>query len=396
MSPFYYDAVNTITDERLSEVWLILAGGFALFVTGAACAGRRAAPRVLPQYRSLTHAQFILIGLGGLTVAVLLRLLDLQSGLFSNVAAVSVVGIAGASFLERRNPGTARFPSIVLAITAVLIGYQIGSKEAALLPGAAWLIGRLLAGGRIRYRYIALSAILLSLAFGAVQGQRSSTAYNRPIAGPAGALVAGLTEFDMATGLPQRYEGLGIVRNVFKGVLFRLKGADYFIAVSDRVPAPVPYQRGRSLWQPAVSAVPGNSLLFDIQPEYRQLSLGRFVTQTFISDSSVNNDSAQSMTYPGDFYLNFGSLGVLLGMAILGYLFRLLDNNIQLQDAMTAGFLSFVGLTLVAVDRNIAYVLVTSAIRVVVLNVILALLLSAGRKRRSSRSPTILPCTVDA
>lgn len=390
-SPFYYDTVNQLTDAGLAKVWLLLAASFVLFTFGATCVSRRLTPKLVPRHRRLSHSEFIAIAVIGLFVGILLQFSGASSGLLGNVAAISVVGIAGASYLERRESHGTRFTSLVLAIMATLLGYQSGSKETALLPAAAWVIGRIIAGGRMRLRYIALSALLVSLAFGAVQGQRSASAYGRSIQNPNDALVAGLSEFDIATGVPQHYAGLGILRNLLKGVLFRLKGADYFISISARVPVSTPFQRGQSLWQPSLSIVPGNAVLFDLKPEYRQLSLGRFVTQTFIADNASDDRSAQSMTYPGDLYLNFGSIGVLVGMTLLGALFRLIDNALQAADAMTAGVLSYVGLTLVAVDRNIAYVLVTSTLRLAILNCLLIVFL---RRRRSTRLPFVRnhPC----
>jgi hypothetical protein len=173
----------------------------------------------------------------------------------------------------------------------------------------------------------------------------------------------GLTGYDLAYGTPADYHGLGIAANAANGVLYRLKGADFYITIADKVPSLVPYQDGRSLWQPALSVLPGAKQFLDLEPQYKQLSLGRYIDQVLISENPTQDLSSQSTTVPGDLYLNFGVPGVMVGMLVLGVLYGMFDRRFVIRGPLSAGILAFAGLPLIQIDGNVAYVLVTCGLR---------------------------------
>jgi hypothetical protein len=230
-----------------------------------------------------------------------------------------------------------------------------------LMPLAAWLIGRAGAGDRVRLRYIVIAAAATTVAFGIVQGQRDAMLAGRTVSNPIAALQLGLTSYDLAYGVPADSHGTGIVGNLINGVIYRLRGADYFIALTDSVPSQVPYQDGRSLWQPALSILPGAKQFLGLEPQYRQLSLMEYADQAFFSQTL--HPVAQSVTPPGDLYLNFGTAGVLVGMLILGVLYAMFDRAFVITGPMSAAVAAFAGLPLVVLDTNIAYMLVTCGLR---------------------------------
>lgn len=237
----------------------------------------------------------------------------------------------------------------------------------------------------MRPGYLIVGAVAVVFAFTAIQGQRSSSASGRPLA-PADALIAGLTHYNLAYGVPQEYRGLGIVGNVLNGILFRMKGADYFMVITEQVPNSVPFQQGRTLWQPILSTVPGAELVVPLRPEYRQLSLGRYVNQTFISGPSRQDPSSQSMTYPGDLYLNFGAWGVLIGMIVIGGLLQLLDKYMRIDGPVSAGAFAFAGIPMLGLERNLAYTLVTTGIRIGIV-LMLYRIISLRTSRHTDESP---------
>ena len=87
---------------------------------------------------------------------------------------------------------------------------------------------------------------------------------------------------------------------------------------------------------------------------------------------------------PGDLYLNFGGIGVVIGMLAIGLLVGFVDRAFASATAFGAGVLAYVGIHLFSVESNVAYVLVTSAIR---LGVVFLLLLLVDAPRKRSRSP---------
>lgn len=383
-SVFFYESVNTASDEELKWIWLMLTLGFAGF--GAAVYSVQRRPGNAPRMSDTPYGMFLALALMGIVITLAIQIARLSSGLTSNFAVLGLFGVAGASFIEQSRTGHRRqFPwSGIAAVLLAILGYRTGFKEASLLPIAAWLIGRAYAGQRVKLRYIAIAAISMAIAFAAVQGQRA--AFERGTAvSSSEAIISGFTEIDLASGADSRFEGLGIAVNVIKGTLFRLKGADYLIVVVDRVPNPIKFQAGKTLWQPPLSILPGYSRVFDLDPDYRQLSLGRLVTTKFTSFNQPGNRSSQSLTYPGDFYLNFGWWGVTAGMVILGLILQAIDRLIVERGAMSAGLIGLIGPVLVAIDRNIAYTFVTAGLRIGILMSVYVVL-NRGRLWQGRRS----------
>jgi hypothetical protein len=229
----------------------------------------------------------------------------------------------------------------------------------------------------------------MAVAFAIIQGERDATLTGQSVPNPISALQLGLGSYDLAYGVRADYHGIGIVGNVVNGVLYRLKGADYYIAITDKVPSVVPYQDGRSLWQPALSILPGAKQFLDLEPQYKQLSLGRYTDQVFVSESPTQDLSSQSTTEPGDLYLNFGIPGVVVGMLILGALYGMFDQAFSITGPISAGVVAFAGLPLVGLDGNVAFVLVTCGLRLVICGILLSWVIISRRGMSKARPATL-------
>jgi hypothetical protein len=319
------------------------------------------------------------VGVGAVGVTATLTFLHLSSGILGNVGQVVLFAIATASYLEAKAERRS-YASLLLVMVAFTFGYLNGFKELMLLPVAAWVIGRAGAGDRVRLRHVVIVAVATAVVFAIIQGERDATLTGQSASNPISSLQLGLGNYDLAYGVPADYQGIGIVGNLVNGVLYRLKGADYYIAIADKVPSQVPYQGGRSLWQPALSIIPGAKQFLDLEPQYRQLSLGRYTDQVFVSESPTQDPSSQSTTEPGDLYLNFGIAGVVVGMLILGALYGTFDRVFKINGPVSAGIVAFAGLPLVGLDGNVAYILVTSAVRLGICAVLLTWISLSQRK----------------
>lgn len=368
-----YQAVETATDERLVAIWLMTTGAFLAFFVGVQLRRRSPRGRIVDE-STVTYGNFLSIGVLGTLLRLAMAVLGINSGILQIVSSVDLFGVAGASCIERRDRRSPAYVSLALVVVQVVLGYRTGFKEAALLPVASWLVGRIAGGQRVRAGHVVLGVVALVLTFGAVQGQRNDERFGRSES-VYQTVVSGLTRFDLAYGVPREVKGLDVASNAFGGVLYRLKGADYLIAIRDSVPSRVPFQGGRSLYQPVIATVPAYSRFVSIRPEFSQLSLGRYVTTELIADSiETGNPSSQSMTFPGDLYLNFGTVGVVVGMALVGLLFASFDRAVPVLGPVSAGIFVVAGMPLVAVDRNLAYVFFTSALGLGVVLVVIALL----------------------
>jgi hypothetical protein len=369
-SMYYFPAVNSATSSQLEWMWLLTTAALTAFLAAGILTTLHPPSLVRPSVvrSALTHGDFLIAGILGEGVTVGLYVLNASSGILGNVSSLTLFGIAGASYHEQRQSDGQRrlFGSLPLMLVTLAFGYLAGQKEAALSPVAAYVVGRAGAGGAFRPRYVIASLLVVGLAFGTIQGERDAALYGRVIRNPFTALRIGLTQYDLAHGEPKHFAGIDILFNTANGVLYRLKGADYLIAIAAKVPSEVPFQEGRSIWEPALSVVHGSQSLLTLAPQYRQLSLGRYVDQTFISDDPAADASAQSPTIPGDLYLDFGSNGVIIGMFILGGLYFGFDRRYSIDNPTGTAVFAFAGLPLLAVDGNVAYILVTAGLRLAI------------------------------
>jgi len=381
-SPFYFPSVRAASPEQLTSVWAVTTAAFLLFLIGQLYASRTVRIKRSVDNIQIGGRQFFVIGLVGVGVTATLTFFHVSSGILGNVGDVLLFAIAGKSYLEAKTDRKS-YASLLLVVIAGAFGYLNGFKGLMLMPVAAWVIGRAGAGDRVRLKHVVIVAVATGLAFAIIQGERDATLTGQSASNPISALQLGLVSYDLAYGVPADYHGIGIVGNVVNGVLYRLKGADYYIAIADKVPRQVPYQTGRSLWQPALSVLPGAKRFLDLEPQYKQLSLGRYTDQVFVSENAAQDPSSQSTTQPGDLYLNFGIAGVMVGMLLFGGLYGMFDRVFPIKGPISAGIVAFAGLPLVGLDANVAYTLVTCGLRLGICALLLSwLVLSQGRPQR--------------
>ncbi len=362
--------VRAASDDELVVVWLLALLGFICFSLGVG-AVRRASLRhaTSPSAPALRRSIYLLIAIVGLGVSWVQTLAHVRSGILGEVGSVFLLGIAGAAFLDvhdRHFSWTIR----ALVGAGVLLGIATSFKSTAVAPLIAWSLGSVLGGLRIsRLRF--LFALLVGLcAFAGVQGQRLTGGSN-PFANARSALF----DYDLRTGLPARQADAGAAfTNLLRGVANRTAGADALVVVRAKTPSMTPFQRGKTLWEPAASVLPGVRALLD--ENLNQLSLGRYFSTQFWSVDPANDPSSQAITLPGDLYLNFGTVGVAAGMLAIGLLCGGFERRFPSYTALGAGVLAYAGMPLAMVESNVAYSLVTAAMR---LAIVFGLLMLVGR-----------------
>lgn len=367
--------VRAASDDELAVVWLLSLLGFAAFTFGVLLVRRRVGSLTARSVPSLRRSTYLLIAVVGLVASWAQVLAHLQSGILLEAGNVFLLGIAGAAFLDARNRRWSwAIPMLVGA--GALLGSVTWFKTTAMTPVLAWAIGSVLGGLRLSRLRILLAVMIALGAYAGVQGERL-TRGSDPLEGARAALF----DYDLTTGNPAHQPNAGAAfTNLLAGVVNRTAGADALLVVRAKTPEFIPFQGGRTLWQPAASVVPGMRTLLD--PDMNKLSLGRYFSTQFWSVDPTQDPSAQLITMPGDLYLNFGVFGVALGMLVIGLLVGLVERRFPSGTAFGAGVLAYAAPALVVTDLNVAYALVTTGIRLgVVVAVLLLLGLDAPRRR---------------
>ena len=216
-----------------------------------------------------------------------------------------------------------------------------------------------------------------------VQGNRVAFDEGESVPIYMGAIGA-FTDYDLEAGVradPDRGLGTAVV-DTMQGMSRRFGGVTSIIVVYERVPGDVEFLGGKSIWQPAASSVPVLPSYVDL--DFKALSLGRYFTTTFIADDQEDNASSQAITMVGDLYINFGNVGVVIGMIAWGLAIGRLDKLVGPSTATRVGALVYLGHILIGLERNVAYLLVNGAIRVMVLLLVLRAVARWGRRETNS------------
>lgn len=381
--PLAHPAVQRATDSDLIWVWLVSTGGLVGLLLGAWVIHRLLGPRT-SDIDTVSRRDFRAIAVVGLVIALVTTVTGVSSGTLANLGPLVLLGIAGLGFQDARR-GRHSLWTTSLVLIAFLVGALTGFKELAALPVAAWGIG--LIAGRphvVKPRAVLAVALLGVVAFVGVAGQRIARPLGEPTDLPRASLNA-ITRYDLESGtlLPTRKSGYEIVSNLLAGLSRRSSAIEALIILHEAVPARVEFEHGRTLVLPALTVLPGSSTLTAGSP-FPSLSLGRYYSQTYYSLRPATDPSAQAITWTGDLYLNFGTVGVFFGLLLIGGLIGLFDRRYPPTSAFNTGVLAYVGLAAIGLERNVAYVFVTVVLRLSILVVVHSLLTARSTRPRAT------------
>ncbi len=354
-------------DDAFVWAWIVTTIGLVAFAAGVTIAGAgKPSAKFLPDLNIDTLFWFGTVGLGGRAVMVFG---GINSGFIENIVSLYLLAFAALGFHSVSLPAVRRRLYVLVAFASML-GVLTSFKEAAIVPIAALALGIAAAGLRVAgTRKVMLVAAGL-LVFLTIQGSRIAFDEGDEISIIEAPLV-GFTTYDFEAGVtaePDR-SFLEVNLQIAKGMSRRFGGVSSIVILHEKVPAETPFLGGDSLWQPALSAVPVVSGYFDL--DFAILSLGRYFTQTFVAPDQPDNPSSQAITMLGDFYLNFGEAGILVGFLLWGIMVGKLDRLFVPTSATRVGAVAYLGHVLIGIERNVAFLGVNTAIRVTVLLLVL-------------------------
>jgi hypothetical protein len=207
---------------------------------------------------------------------------------------------------------------MLLPITVIptsLLGFFTGSKEAALMVPFMIGLTTVVDRRRLRIRWVVLAVIAIVLLYPTqifyrdviLDGYRLNVvdALSRPAA-----TVQRTLDF-VGSSRPSEY-----LREGFEATSYRLDGLAVSSVIIRDTPSVSPFQYGRTFELFFAALVPRF-----LWPEKPVITLGRWINDVYGAGPEIASNTAVSQV--GEFYLNFGTAGVIAGMFLFGAMLRL-------------------------------------------------------------------------
>ena len=241
------------------------------------------------------------------------------SGFLGSISLSTFFGIALLAIVQQRHRSRLAL-LLMLALIPPTMGFMFftTSKERFFLPLIMVGMAYLVVNRRIPARWVAVGGALF-IAFYPI-----ASAYRH-------AVVQGQTVFNVLqdplgslNALSQELEGFGLDDFIEDGLVrttARIDGLSIMSVILRDTPDPVPFQGGWTVWYIPLAYIP--RALWAGKPIF---DMGQFVTDNYWGGPGII--SSTGATWPGEFYMNFGFAGVVIGMMFLGVFFRVLHEAI--------------------------------------------------------------------
>ncbi len=383
-----------IRDTLVAVVFGLVAAGVGYAVPlGARLGARVRVPAVTAAERPSVAPAVVLFVVGAAAQSLILAAsqnpdIPLIGGRFSGlVSSSSVLMLVGLCLLARRAALSRSRADVAWVAGAALAGAVIGVlgqfKETVLLSLLAPLVMAHFTTGRgIRLRWLALAAALgVFVVFPLVTAWRHASAAagtEDPVA--VAVKVPGYyLDHDLVTGGERRLGVADVLTEPLAITSHRLYGFDSMTLAVRYTPSQVPYRLGATLeglWTGVVPRI--------LWPDKPKVGVGYWFAVHYWGTPAGVLQVPQAVTHPGELYIDFGLVGVIAGMALLGLWYRFAYAALRPAESGTAALLyTILLLTVVSVDRDLPLVYVTLLQRMVAVALLLAALALLGRLRRT-------------
>jgi hypothetical protein len=297
------------------------------------------------------------------------------SGVVSGATVFVLVGLcllARSAAINRRRVDIA---ALICAVCAtVLVGLFGQFKEIAILGLIAPLLMWHLSMSRgVRARWFVLPAILvIFVIFPVVTVARwaSQTVGSTNPARVAPAFVDQALRHDWVTKQPRKFRPYDPVVLPLAVASHRLYGYESLTLAIRYTPSEIPYLEGATLQNLAAGLVP--RVLWPGKPK---IGIGYWFSVNYWGTPPGVPIVPQTITHPGELYIDFGIAGVIVGLAILGLWYRFAWEATRPRESATAALLyTLVFVTVIDVDRDLPLVYVTLVQRLATATVLIALI----------------------
>lgn len=241
---------------------------------------------------------------------------ELGSGVLSTLGSALVYGNVLLTYSVLRHGSYAAFVLLcaIVPVTSAL-GFFTGSKTYVLVAPMMVVLTTVVWTRRIRLRWVALGVVALALLYPTSEFFRAVILADYTLTAAdalqdPNATIMRVSQF-VSSSRPGEYFAEGLAAT---GA--RLDGLGVTSVIVRDTPRVSPFQNGRTLWLFFVAFVPRV-----FWPSKPTITIGEFITDVYGSGPMIDSDTGP--TQIGDYYLNFGTPGVVAGMVLLGILLRL-------------------------------------------------------------------------
>jgi hypothetical protein len=333
------------------------------------------------------------IGIGAEAIVLAMNTFPGRLGVFAGrlsgiVSGTTVFVLVGLCLLARSAALNRRRIDIGAAICAVCVTILVGLfgqfKEIAILALVSpLLMWHLSTRGGVRARWFVLPAVLvIFVIFPAVTVARwtsQSVESTNPLR-VAPAFVDQALHHDWITSGPRTFRPYDPLVQPLAVASHRLYGYDSLALAIRYTPSEIPYLEGATLQNLASGFVP--RILW---PDKPKIGIGYWFSVNYWGTPPGVPVVPQTITHPGELYVDFGIGGVMVGLAILGLWYRFAWEATRPRESATAALLyTLIFVTVIDVDRDLPLVYVTLVQRLVTATLLIALI-EGGRRLIASR-----------
>jgi hypothetical protein len=254
----------------------------------------------------------------------------LGSGLIGVFASAYLYGIAllTIAFLRHRSRVAFLTLAVLVPVTS-FFGLFTGSKSAVLIPFVMVGLAVVVVRRRIGVRWILLGVLATTIVYPVGTFVREdilveNTLTTADALRDPNATLGRVSEFVTSSRSGEYF---------FEGILSTVARMDCIGAASVLIrdtPSVAPFQYGRTLGLFFVAFIPRV-----IWPGKPTITIGRYITDVYGSGPEIESNTAP--TQLGEFYMNFGYAGVVVGMLLYGVLLRLLHEVLLRGQPTTPG-----------------------------------------------------------
>lgn len=242
------------------------------------------------------------------------------SGVLGVLASGTIYGIALLSLVYFKYRARLALPLLMMTIPPTMaFNFFTGSKGLFFAPLAIVFVTHVIYTRKIRMRWVVVGITALSLFYPIAQFYREVVQE-----GNTKGAVDVLQNPGDALGRVSAYASRADFGDYFiaglEATTVRFQAISITSFIVRDTPARVPYQNGWTIGYIFLSYVP--RVLWPGKPD---TTIGQWVTDHYMGGSGIRSNTGPS--WVGEIFMNFGYPGIVIGMLILGFYFRMLQSK---------------------------------------------------------------------